>query len=270
MCRVFSVSRSGYYRWLQRATSQRARERQQLVAEIRRIHAANRAIYGSPRVADALKALGISCGKNRVARLMRSHGIRSRIKRKFKVTTHSRHQRPVTEDLLQQDFTASAPHTKWSSDITYIWTKEGWLYLAVFLDLFTRRIVGWSMSHRMTDELVVDAFQSAWQKHRPSAGLVVHSDRGSQYCSKAFRQRLIQYGCRQSMCAAGNCFDNAITESFFHSLKTEWVYHETYVDRSEARRSVFTYIEMFYNRVRIHSALGGLSPEQFESRAQVA
>ena len=159
---------------------------------------------------------------------MRSHGMVSRTKRKFKLITHSRHKRPVAENLLKRDFTALAPNTKWSSDITYIWTTEGWLYLAVFLDIFTRCIVGWSMSHRMTDDLVAHAFQGAWQRYRPSAGLVVHSDRGSQYCSKAFRQRLLQHGCHQSMCATGNCFDNAITESFFHSLKAEWVYHETY------------------------------------------
>jgi transposase InsO family protein len=264
MCRVLSVSRSGFYRWLNRGQSCRERKNQQLVAQIRQIHRESNCTYGSPRITDALGQRGLGYNHKRVERLMRINGIRSKRKRKFKVTTHSKHKRPVASNLIKRDFTAPKTDRLWTSDITYIRTQEGWLYLAVFLDVFSRRIVGWSMSRRITDDLVINAFNQAWLHRQPLPGLIVHSDRGSQYCSHSFKELLDTNRYRQSMSSTGNCYDNAITESFFATLKTELIYDERYRTRNEARRSIFKYIEMFYNRNRIHSALGGLSPEQYE------
>jgi transposase InsO family protein len=265
MCRILSVSRGGFYRWCKRGQSCRERKNQQLVAQIRQIHRESNGNYGSPRITDALRQSGHRCNHKRVERLMRVNGIRSKRKRKFKVTTHSKHTRPVANNLIQRDFTAKQPNRLWTSDITYIRTQEGWLYLAVFLDTCSRRIVGWSMSHRINDDLIVDAFSQAWLHRQPLPGLIVHSDRGSQYCSRSFKELLDTNGYRQSMSSTGNCYDNAITESFFATLKTELIYDERYQTRNEARRSIFKYIEMFYNRNRIHSALGGLSPDQYEN-----
>ena len=264
MCRVLSVSRSGFYRWWNRGPSRRAQTNQQLVLQIRKIHRESNGSYGSPRITDALRNNGFRYNHKRVERLMRINGIRSKRKRKFKVTTHSKHTRPVASNLIQRDFTAKHPDRLWTSDITYIRTQEGWLYLAVFLDACSRRIVGWSMSHRVNDDLIVNAFRQACLHRQPLPGLIVHSDRGSQYCSHRFKGLLNSNRCRQSMSSTGNCYDNAITESFFATLKTELIYDEHYQTRNQARRSIFKYIEMFYNRCRIHSALGGLSPDQFE------
>ena len=197
---------------------------------------------------------------------MRINGIYSIVKKKYKITTHSKHKRPMADNLLKRDFTASKPNRVWTSDITYIWTREGWMYLAVFMDLFNRKIVGWSMKQRLKDDLVTDAFKMAFRTRNPSPGLIVHSDRGIQYCSNNFKEQLNKYGFLQSMSSTGDCYDNAVTESFFHILKTELVYHRKYVSRNQARKSIFKYIEMFYNRVRIHSYLGGLSPCEYEMR----
>jgi putative transposase len=264
MCRVLSVSRSGFYRWLSRAPSRRERENGHLVDQIREIHRDSHGNYGSPRITHALHQRGFKCNHKRVARLMRVNGIRSKRQRRFKVTTHSRHKRAVAANLIHGDFGAEQPNRLWTSDITYVRTQQGWLYLAVFLDACSRRIVGWSMSHRLVDELIVNAFRQAWLHRQPPAGLIVHSDRGTQYCSRSFKELLIANRYRQSMSSTGNCYDNAITESFFATLKTELIRHERYHNRNEARRSIFKYIEIFYNRSRIHSALGGLSPEQYE------
>ena len=197
---------------------------------------------------------------------MRLNGIYSKVKKKFKITTHSKHKHPIADNLLERDFTASEPNRVWTSDITYIWTKEGWMYLSVFMDLFNRKIVGWSMKSRLKDDLITDAFKMAVSTRKPPPGLIVHSDRGLQYCSKNFKEQLNKYKCLQSMSSTGNCYDNAVTESFFHILKTELVYHRKYESRYQARKSIFKYIEMFYNRVRIHSYLGGLSPYEYESK----
>jgi putative transposase len=270
MCRIFSVSRSGLYSWLRRGRSQRYQINEELVNHIRRIYDETHRIYGSPRITDALRQKGIRCNKKRVARLMRINGIMAKTKRKFKVTTHSNHKRPVADNLIKGDFRAPLTDTIWTSDITFIWTQQGWLYLAVFLDVCSRRIVGWSMKSRMTDQLVIDAFRKAFFRRRPQPGLIAHSDRGSQYCSGFFKELLKKSGYLQSMSSRGNCYDNAITESFFGTLKTELVYHENYETREDAQRSIFKYIEIFYNRKRIHSALGGVSPEQFEERKRLA
>jgi transposase InsO family protein len=270
MCRIFSVSRNGFYTWLSRPQSAREQQNELLVAQIRQVHNESRCTYGSPRITDALRYRGLRCNHKRVERLMRINRIRAKMKRRFKVTTHSKHTRPVAQNLIKRDFSAAEPDQLWTSDITYIWTQEGWLYLAVLLDTYSRRIVGWAMSHRMTDNLVIDAFRQAWRHRQPLPGLIVHSDRGAQYCSRSFKELIETHCYRQSMSSTGNCYDNAITESFFATLKTELIYHERYRSRNEARRSIFKYIEIFYNRQRIHSALGGISPDQYEQMRNVA
>ena len=264
MCRTLSVSRSGFYRWCNRSSSPSDRENEQLVEQIRQIHHELDRIYGSPRMTQALCQRGFKCNHKRVERLMRINGIQSKRKRKFKITTHSKHKRAVAANLIQRGFTAARPNQLWTSDITYIRTQEGWLYLAVFLDVCSRRIVGWSMDQRINDGLVVNAFRQAKLHRRPLPGLIVHSDRGSQYCSRSFKELLDTSCYQQSMSSTGNCYDNAITESFFATLKTELIYDKHFQTRNEARRNIFKYIEMIYNRNRIHSALGGLSPNQFE------
>jgi putative transposase len=264
MCKILSVSRSGFYRWKKRPISKRDLSNYKLLFHIRQIHAESKKTYGSPRVTDALRAKGIKCNHKHVERLMREKGIYAKTKKKFKVTTHSKHTRPIAKNLVKMDFTASGPNKVWTSDITYIWTREGWLYLTVFMDLYSRSIVGWSMNNRLTDDLVIKALKKAVWSRSPPPGMIIHSDRGSQYCSNDFKELIKKNKCLQSMSSAGNCYDNAVTESFFHTLKTELVYHETYETRDQARKSIFKYIEMFYNRKRIHSTLGGVSPYQFE------
>ena len=264
MCRTLSVSRSGFYRWCKRSPSLRERDNEHLLSQIRQVHREMNRIYGSPRMTLALRQRGFKCNHKRVERLMRIHGIQSRRKCKFKVTTHSKHKRAVAADLIQRDFSASQPNRLWTSDITYVYTQEGWLYLAVFLDVCSRRIVGWSMSHRINDGLVISAFKQAALHRGPSPGLIVHSDRGSQYCSRSFKELLNTNRYQQSMSSTGNCYDNAITESFFATLKTELIRGTYFRTHNEARRNIFKYIEIVYNRNRIHSALGGLSPNQFE------
>ena len=266
MCKVLSVSRSGYYRWVNRKPNHRTLENDTIVSLIRILHKRSERIYGSPKITDELRKMGLQCNHKRVERLMQVNGIYSKVKKKFKITTHSKHKRPIADNLLQRDFTASKPNRVWTSDITYIWTQEGWMYLSVFMDLFNRKIVGWAMKRRLKDDLVTDAFTMAARARNPSPGIIVHSDRGIQYCSKNFKEQLNTYKCLQSMSSTGDCYDNAVTESFFHILKTELVYHRKYESRYQARKSIFKYIEMFYNRVRIHSYLGGLSPCEYEMK----
>lgn len=234
-----------------------------LVLEIKVVHEKSRRIYGSPRITAELRASGIRCGKNRVARLMRENGIRAKTKRRFKITTDSKHSLPIAENLLKQEFTADAPNITWTEYITYIWTKQGWMYLVVVLDLFNREIAGWSMRKRITKDIVIEALIMAIQRKRPQKGLLFHSDRGSQYTSHEFRKLLEKDHFIQSMSGKENCYDNAVTESFFHTLKTELVYFEKYRTRSEVPQSIFEYIEIFYNRIRRHSYLGYVSPVDF-------
>lgn len=265
MCRVLEVSRGGFYRWLNRIKSKRDIKNEELLFEIREAYKKGRKAYGSPRVTDELQGKGIKVNEKRVARIMRENGIRAKTKRKFKVTTHSDHNEPISPNLLNQDFTAEDINKIWVSDITYIWTREGWLYLATVLDLCSRKIVGWSLWERMTKRLVIDAFNQAVGRRGPVSGLILHSDRGSQYASKGFRKLLKDHGCLSSMSGKGNCFDNAVAESFFSTLKKELVYGRTYETRREAASSIFEYIEVFYNRIRRHTSIGSLSPEQFEA-----
>ena len=270
MCRVLDVSRSGYYSWAKHHTSVRQRENERLLLYIQQAYVRGRGTYGSPRIRAELKDNGIQCGKNLIARLMKENGIKAKTKRRFKATTKSRHDLLVAENLLKRKFSSESANKVWFSDITFIWTKEGWMYLAAILDAFNRQIVGWSMSDRLNHGILADALQKALRGRKPEAGLIFHSDRGTQYASYAFRDIMDKYGFVQSMSSSGNCYDNAMMESFFHTLKTELTYFEKYRTRREARGSVFEYIEVFYNRVRRHSALNYCSPIEFDKKARVA
>ena len=239
-----------------------------LIEEIKKIHEKSRRTYGSPRITEELNDNGIKCGKKRIARIMKKSGVRAKIKRKYKATTNSKHNYPVAENLLKQDFTTSGINKVWASDITYIWTYEGWLYLAVIMDIYCRKIVGWAMSERQTKELVKQAFLQAVLRYSPEPGLIHHSDRGSQYASYEYQDLLKGHGVIQSMSKKGDCYDNAIVETFFHTLKTELVYREEYRTRNQAKKSIFEYIEVWYNRQRRHSSLGYKSPLAFEQLFQ--
>ena len=264
MCRVLGVGRSGYYAWRGRPESVRSREDRRLVTNIKVIHGTSKRAYGSRRIHGELRNRGFQCGHNRVARLMREHGIRAKQARKFRPTTNSNHSLPVAPNLLDRDFTASTPNQKWVADITYVPTQEGWLYLGAVVDLKSRLVVGHSMQERMTSSLVIDALQMALRRRRPPPGLLLHSDRGSQYASGAYQDLLIRHHVVCSMSRRGNCYDNAPMESFFATLKKELVHHQTYTSRAEARREILDYIESFYNSRRLHSSLGYLSPAAYE------
>ena len=264
MADALGVTRSAYYAWKRRGESQRAKENGRLLGQIRVLHAGSHRIYGSRRITVALRNDGQLCGKNRIARLMREASIVSRMRRKFRVTTHSKHSFPKADNLVRQNFSTDKPNRLWVSDITYIWTKEGWLYLAVILDVFSRLVVGWSLSDRLHHSLVLQAFQRAVRKRDIQPGLIFHSDRGVQYACEDVKEQLRIHQITQSMSGSGNCYDNALAESFFHSMKTEWVYFEKYETKEQASLSVFEYIESFYNRHRFHSNLGYRSPEKYE------
>ncbi len=265
-CEVLEVSRSGYYAWRDRPASARDQRREELTRKVKQAHRENRGVYGSPRVARVLRAGGETACENTVAKVMREAGIRAKAKRKFVPrTTDSSHERPVAENVLGRDFAAGLPDRKWAADITYVPTGGGWLYLAAVIDLCSRKVVGWSMAEHMRTDLVSDALKMALARRRPGEGLLHHSDRGSQYASDGYRHLLQSHGIDCSMSGKGDCWDNAAMESFFATLKTELVNHEDYATREEARASIFEYIEVFYNRKRLHSSLGYLSPEQFEA-----
>ena len=258
------MSESGYYAWADRTPSQAQQRRDRLVAAIRQVHAEFKGRYGSPRMTAELNARGHDCTENTVAHLMKTHGIRAKAARRSVRTTDSRHALPVADNLLARDFNPGRPNAAWSADITYIPTADGWLYLAVVEDLFSRMIVGWSMGATMTSRLVVDALDMAVRRRLPGEGLLAHSDRGSQYASEHYQRLLAEHGITCSMSGVAQCWDNAPVESFFASLKRELVHHERYTTREEAKASIFEYVEAFYNRVRRHSSLGYLSPEEFE------
>jgi transposase InsO family protein len=265
MCRVLGVSRSGYYAWCKRPTSARKMADQSLSEQIELIHQNSRQTYGSVRIQVELAENGITCGHNRVAGLMREIGLNAKQNRKFKIiTTDSNHNQPIAPNLLDRDFTARQPNQKWLTDITFIPTDEGWLYLAAVLDLYARRIVGWAMAETLERQLVLAALRMALETRQPPAGLLHHSDRGSQYASQDYRDVLTQYQIQASMSRKGNCYDNAPMESFFGTLKTELIHHRHYLTRMEAKTDIFEYIEVFYNRLRRHSALGYLCPVAFE------
>ena len=263
MCRVFRVSRSGYYTWLKRKPSRRTQEDERLKVAIKAAHKKTRESYSARRLQPELAADGFIAGRDRIARLRRELNIRCRQKRKFKATTNSNHKLPVAENLLEQTFTPSAPNEVWLTDITYVHTDEGWLYLAGVKDVFTCELVGYAMAKRMTQELTAQALFRAVHQKRPAPGLIHHSDRGSQYCAYDYQKLLTQFGMKASMSRRGNCYDNAPMESFWGTLKNELVYQCRYATRADAEASIREYIEIFYNRQRRHSRLGYVAPTVF-------
>lgn len=265
-CQVLEVSRSGYYAWRDRPAGARRERREELAAKVHAVHAQSRRIYGSPRVYQALAAQGERVSQNTVAKIMQEQGLRAKAKRKFVPrTTDSAHDRPIAPNVLARKFAPAQPDRTWACDITYIPTDEGWLYLAGVIDVGSRRLVGWSMADHLRTDLVADAMEMALGRRRPSAGLLHHSDRGVQYASDAYQSLLQGHQIAVSMSGKGDCWDNAVMESFWATLKTELVHHEHYATRDQARRSIFEYIEVFYNRKRLHSSLGYVSPETFEA-----
>jgi transposase InsO family protein len=264
MCRVLSVSRSGYYRWRNRPKSQRAIENRRLDAHIRAIFNRHKGRCGSPKITDELNDMGLAVSKNRVARRMKAMGLRSIYRRKYRTTTDSKHSHPVADNLLQRNFTTNGPDKVWVSDITYIATARGWLYLTVFIDLFSRMVVGWSLSSSLSAETVLAALSRAVRNRRPGAGLIIHSDRGVQYACSDFRKILEKHHFVQSMSRKGDCWDNAVAESFFGIIKSELIYHKRFKGPQDTLRAIFEYIEIYYNRKRKHSTLGYKTPAQFE------
>ena len=267
MCRCFSVSRSGYYAWLQRKPSQRLQRRLALDEQVKTLFHKHKQRYGAERLQRKMpQENGKYPDLKTIAASLKRQGLVAKAARKFKATTNSKHNLPVFDNLLQQDFSATAPNQKWAGDITYLWTDEGWLYLAVIIDLFSRQVIGWSMSERMTADLACDALRMAIFRRKRPKGVIVHSDRGSQYCSHVYRQLVRQHELLGSMSAKGCCYDNACAESFFHSLKVEAIHGERFNTREAMRQTVFEYIEIDYNPVRLHSTNGFLSPIEFETQ----
>lgn len=264
MCKILEVSRAGYYHWGKRKVCRRNLEDQRLLEIIRYHYNRSRGTYGLPRIYAVIRKEGLKVNKKKISRLMRVNKIRAKTKRKFKVTTVRRSKALASQNLLEGKFNSERENRLWTSDITYIWTKEGWLYLAVIMDVYSRKIVGWSLGSSLNAELVLKSLRMAIVQRNPKEGIIFHSDRGSQYSSSSVREFLKSYKIIQSMSSTGNCYDNAITESFFHTLKTELIFWNRYQSREEAKRSIFYYIEIFYNRQRLHSSLNYLSPEEFE------
>ena len=270
MCRALAVSAGGYYAWKDRPESRRARHNRTLLSEIRGVHRESRETYGSPSIWDALVKRGHRVSENRIARLMRAEGIRAKTVKQWRVTTQSNHRMPVAANVLDRQFSVTRPNRVWAGDITYVWTTEGWLYLAVVLDLYSRTVIGWALEARLTGDLTQQALTMAIRRRTPNAGLLHHSDRGSQYAATAYQQLLTTHGMTGSMSRRGNCWDNACVESFFGTLKRELICHRQYRTRDEATQDIFEYIEVFYNRKRRHSTLGYDSPAEYEARTAVA
>jgi putative transposase len=264
LCKVLGVSSSGYFAWKERPASLRQRDDMVLLAHVRAAFAVSNRTYGSPRMVHELRDNGLAIGRRRVARLMRENGMKARQKRRFKRTTDSLHAFPVAPNLLDQDFTATGPNQKWGADISYVWTREGWLYLAVVIDLFARRVVGWATSDRLHKELALSALRRAIVIRHPPAGLIHHADRGGQYCAIEYQAELRRHGILISMSGKGNCYDNAMVETFFKTLKSELVWRTIFQSRADATAAIGRYIDAFYNPVRRHSALDFKSPLQFE------
>lgn len=266
MARTLGIARSGYYKYCNKPAGKRQKENDELLQTIRAIYKMSRQTYGSPRIHAELKAQGFKCGRPRVARIMRRDGIAAKMSRIFKRTTYVDGRRAVAPNLLQQQFTAATPNVKWVADITYVRTHEGWLYVAIVLDLFSRRVVGLAMGESLHAVLVLQAMTQALQRRRPDGGLQHHSDRGCQYTCESFQQLLADHRIECSMSGTGNCYDNAVAESFFHTLKTECISFERYESRHHAKLSIFEYVEVFYNNQRRHSTLGYVSPAEYERR----
>lgn len=264
------VSRSGYYHFLKKNQGKQIDKDFELLSQVRHIHQESRGTYGSRRMVKSLKDQGYNVGRCRARSLMKKAGLEVKRPRKFKRTTDSRHQLPVAPNLVNQQFQVEQPNQIWCGDITYLWTLEGWLYLAVIIDLYSRKAVGWALSSRLTTPLVLEALRMAYWRRKPTQGLIHHSDRGSQYAAEDFQRQLKTFGLIPSMSRKGDCYDNAVAESFFHSLKNEQIGDQAYSTREEARRAVIDYIEMFYNSRRLHSFLGYVSPNDFEKKVTLA
>jgi transposase InsO family protein len=267
LCRVMQVTSRGFRAWKVRPMSQRQCDDMVILAHIREQHRLSLQSYGRPRMTKELQELGLNVGHRRVGRLMRANGIRIVRTRKYKVTTDSNHTFNIARNLLDQDFSADAPNQKWAGDISYIWTGEGWLYLAVILDLYSRRVIGWAVSNRMKRDLAIRALEMAVALRQPPKGCIHHTDRGSQYCSNEYQKRLSKYGLLVSMSGKGNCYDNSMVETFFKSLKAELIWRNRWETRRQAEGAIFQYINGFYNPRRRHSSLGGKSPLAFERKA---
>jgi len=267
LCRVLNVSRSGYYDWLNREPSERDKSNQSLSGKIIKLFECSRQTYGVPRIQNALKNQGNHHGKARISKIMKANNLKPKAAKRFKVTTDSQHARLIAPNVLARNFNPPAPNKAWAADITYIPTGEGWLYLATVIDLHSRMVIGWSMNKHMKTELIHDALNMAIWKRKPPKGVVHHSDRGSQYCSEIYRALQAQHGFVCSMSAAGNCYDNAVMESFYHSLKVELIHGQKYETREEASKAIFDYVEVFYNSQRLHSSLGYQTPEMFDRAA---
>ena len=267
---MLDVSRKAYYAWSKKPLTARQIRDKELLVHIKEIYRMSRRTYGSPRVHDDLKKLGIKCSRKRVERLMKENGLVSIHKKKFVVTTNSKHNLPVAPNILSRRFYADRPNQVWVADITYIPTREGWLYLAAIVDIYSRKVVGWAMDERMTSDLVIKALNMAIYQRRPGKGLIHHSDRGCQYAGNLYQNILKKHGIICSMSRKGDCWDNAVMESFFHTLKTELVSHRRYQLRRQAKREIFEYIEVFYNRFRSHSSIGYVSPDFYENQRKVA
>jgi putative transposase len=271
MCQALDVSKSGYFAWRAGRESPRRSQDRSLSVRIKAIHATSRKTYGSPRIHQELKASGVQVGKKRVERLMKAAGVAVLPLRRFVTTTDSDHEQPIAPNLLEQDFTAAAPNERWVTDITYIPTDEGWLFLAAIVDLYSRKVVGWAMQPTMHRSLVLKALTMAVTDRQPSDGLIHHSDRGSQYASDEYRAALTAHGIIASMSRKACCYDNAVAESFWHTLKNELIHRHQFQTRDEAQRAIFEYIEVFYNRTRRHTSIGNISPMDFElQRAKAA
>ncbi len=264
MCETLGVGRTSYYDWLKVQPSVRTLENQRLSVKIKEIFIDSRATYGTRRVRRSLQNVGFAISRRRVGRLMKQGDLVCKTRRQFKVTTDSNHRLPIAPNLLERNFVALRPNEKYVGDITYVWTQEGWLYLATVIDLFSRRVVGWSMKEHMRASLVNDALLMALWERKPSRGLIWHTDRGSQYAAESHRKILKDHGILQSMSRKGDCWDNSVAESFFHTLKTELTHHINYKTKEEAKKAIFEYIEVFYNRKRMHSANDYFSPEEYE------
>lgn len=264
MCRVLEVSRSGFYCWQKRIESKRSLERRRLDVKVKAVFEVSKQRYGSPKITEELRKQGVQTSRNRVAASMKRQGLRSKVRRKYRVTTDSKHSYPVSANILNRNFSTQAANQVWVSDITYIPSRAGWLYLTVILDLFSRLVVGWCVSRSLGHEMVVTALKRALWRRRPLEGLIFHSDRGVQYCCEDFRKETKENSITQSMSRKGNCWDNAVAESFFHSFKTECIYHVDIADLDHSERVIFEYIEGFYNNQRLHQTNGYLSPVEFE------
>ena len=265
LCRLLGVSRQGYYAYAKRPPSKRTQSDSALCEKVREIHVGSRCTYGSPRVAEALRNKGMRVSKRRIERAMRGMGLVARSRRRFRVTTQANAKHPAAPNVLNREFRAERPNQKWVTDITYAWTDEGWLYLAVVIDLFSRAVIGWSMDVTLSTTLPLAALEMAVRRRRPAPGVLHHSDRGCQYTSADYREELAKLGIEVSMSRTGNCWDNAVAESFFATLKTELIHRQQWPTRMQLRAAVFEYIEVFYNRRRLHSAIGYKSPAQVEA-----